>query len=782
MKLIILIILFFSFFSFGKSSNFEEQEIQKICSKCHSGFNDIYRDSNLLSNISTNDSINEYVRLVVEMLKRDFNTSELVDQYVIPRVVYPNIIFIVLLVIVCLIWIALIVILCINKNKKCLKFESSDETNHLKHHLLAYITIFLFLIIIVFSSISLIFIKKSKVYFNSSICALLRIYIDVRDGDQAETTQWKGIKKLQSDLVGDENTVDKLLEYINQQKEISDDLNNNKYKEKTFADDEKKNDYNSDKQVTSPNSKSSKVSPKYAKNRLVDITLIYSEYIAKLKSGVDYNNQIQLLNKPIKDNPGLITNENIFINSELNEILETVTFSAEEYLQYLIDIAKYVNNIAFPLLYSTFSLSIIFAFFGIIFVFLYIRDKKITIKLKKIFSIILQILWNVILFLLLLTIISQILFKIFEIFGEDGSGLLQYATSEDNFNSNNSIIFRGAGIVLLQTCFREDDDGDLLSKIISRMDHTSSIFNNLTSIKNEYKELDIMYQLMKKTQLNKTEDLLNDLNEMYNDYSLIDYYVSLISRNCQEDFDDLNDYTDFSNIITSKQSNLLGDKHSYDVWVSKEENCKKYKKYEYIKSEEERKEGNQYCMVIEKFEKDTAKNFYTNIKAYKSGLLSTTTKVDEEFAEYYDGFINFEEDNKKLLKEDPNFIGMTEKYYNELIEIKEKILKGLEYFQKIIEVTYKILGNGSSMTIGYDIFSVMNCAFLKRDLKVFYIEMAKLRANSGPFLVLSIFVFIALLSAVILVFLNIYKYQKEEDSDNTENIPTDSINSVLDKI
>ena len=776
----ILIILFFSIFIFGEASNFEEEEIQKICSKCHSGFNDTYKDSNLLKNVSENDTINDYVKMIIEMLKTDFNSSELIDQYVTPRVINPNIIYIIFLVIVCLIWIALIVFICLNK--KCLKYESKDETNHLKNHLLAYITMLIFAIIILFSSISLSFVHKSKVYFNSSICALLRIYIDVRDGDQAKTTQWKGIKKLQSDLVGDENTVNKLIEYINLQNDISNDLNNNKYKKKTFYDDEKNNDYYSDKQVASPSSKSSQVSPKYAKNRFEDINIIYFEYIAKLENGVNYNNQIQLLNRPIKDNPGLITNENLFINSQLNDILETVQFSAEEYLQYLIDIAKYVNKIAFPLLFSTFSLSLIFAVFGIIFIFLYIRDNKIGTKLKKIFSIILQILWNIILFLLLLTIVSQICFKIFEIFGEDGSGLLQYATSKDNFNnSNDSIIFRGAGNVFLETCFREDDDGDLLSKIIANMDHSSSIINNLTSIKNEHKEFQLLFKIMKKIQLNQTQNIINNLNEMYNDYSLIEYYNNLINlRKCQDDLDDLNEYTDYSNLLKTKQSSILGNKHSYDVWASKEENCKNYKKYEYIKSEKERKEGNNYCMVIEQFDKEIARNFYTGIKAIKSSILPSIITVDEAFEEYYDGFINFEEDNKKLLKENPNFIRMTEKYYNELIEIKEKILKGYEYFQKIIELVNKILGNSSGMTIGYDIFSVMNCAFLKRDLKVFYIEMAKLRANSGPFLVLSVFVAITLLSGAILVVFNIYKY-KNEDLYNTEN-RSDTINSVLDKI
>ena len=51
--------------------------------------------------------------------------------------------------------------------------------------------------------------------------------------------------------------------------------------------------------------------------------------------------------------------------------------------------------------------------------------------------------------------ISQILFKIFEIFGEDGSGLLQYATSKENFNNSDSIIFKGAGKVFLEVCERD---------------------------------------------------------------------------------------------------------------------------------------------------------------------------------------------------------------------------------------------------------------------------------------------------------------------------------------
>ena len=232
MSIKILLLLLLSLLNINKAAHFDEEELQKICSKCQSGFNDTYKKTDLLNKVPDDDKINKYVILIVEMLKTDFNSSELIDEYVTPRVINPNIIFIVFAIILCLIWIALIVIVC--KNKNVLKFSKKNESEHLKYHLLVYLTIIISLIIIIFSSIALAYIHKSQTYFNSSICALFRIYIDLRDGDQAQTTQWKGIKKLQTDLVGDESTVNKLIEYIELHEDLTKELDNNKYKKYTL--------------------------------------------------------------------------------------------------------------------------------------------------------------------------------------------------------------------------------------------------------------------------------------------------------------------------------------------------------------------------------------------------------------------------------------------------------------------------------------------------------------------------------------------------------------------
>lgn len=89
MKRIILILFLLSIFD----CKLDEVEMRKICSKCEAGFNDTYKDTELLNNTSEDDKINEYVIILVELLKTDFNSSDLVDQYVTPRVIYSNIFF-----------------------------------------------------------------------------------------------------------------------------------------------------------------------------------------------------------------------------------------------------------------------------------------------------------------------------------------------------------------------------------------------------------------------------------------------------------------------------------------------------------------------------------------------------------------------------------------------------------------------------------------------------------------------------------------------------------------
>ena len=773
MKVILIFLLFFFVNNSNNTTNytspFDEQELQKICSKCRSGFNDTYINEELLNKISDKDKINKYVKKVVELLKTD-KTDKLKDEYVTPRVINPNIIFIVLIVFLILIWIALIVLVCLNK--KIFKFEHNQEQTHLGHHLLAYITVLFFIIIIILSSISLSYVSKSQTYFNGVVCSLFRIYIDLRDGDQAHTSQWEGIRNLQNDLVGDKNIVNKILTEINEQEEITNELLNNKYEKMTFASNEKDKGYYSNIEVPSPDPSSllSNVKPKYSKNREDDINQIEAEYILKLKHGVEVNEKIKDKNIEIKkdDKLSAITRENLFINSQLNEMLETVQITAEEYLQIAIDYIKYANSVVFPILYSIFSLSIIFSVLGIVIILLNYKN-KLNLTIKKIFSIILHILWNFILLLLLFTIISQIIFKIFEIFGEDGSGLLQYATSKENFESSDSVIFKGAGNAFLETCFN-DKNGDLLAKIISKMGDINSWRNDLNELALDEIALAIYSKEFEKIKLGKTQEIVSDLENMLNDYSLIPYFSLLIEKKCQSVFDDLNKVTDFGQITT--EQSLLSEKHSYDKWVSIKKNCEQYSGYKYIEDQKYRIEGNKnkYCMVLEKFDKEVAKNFYSQIKLNDL----TTPNADEKFDKFYDSLDNFRKENQKLLSEDPNFVGLTKKYYNELLALKERILEGLKKSEKIVDYVHVLVGNSNN--VGYDLSTLMNCNFLKRDLKVFYYEMEDLRVNSNPYITLTFFVLIFLLTTAILIILNIYKYKKEENDEQIDKLSTDSIN------
>ena len=766
------ILIFLLLFSIIKCQNrtLQNEQIQKICSKCESNFNEIYKDSELLNNTSDDDKINEYVIFLVEMLKDDFNSSQLMDQYVTPRVINPNIIFFIFIIALIIIWIILIILVCLNK--KCLNFKASD--NNCKHHLLAYFTMILFIAVIAISSFCLFYVYKSQVYFSGTICSSLRIYVDLRDGDQAETTEWKGIRNLQKDINANEDTIEQLENYIDLQTNIATELKNNKYQEKTFDENEKNNKYYANLEVTSPSSIKSKVYPKYSKNRLEQLTAyINLDYFNKLSLGVDKNEEMAICNQLIKSDPTkiveLVKNDYLYINRKLDSILETVQFTAEEYLQYLIDYSNYINNIAFPLLYIIFILSIIFALAGIILLFLYIREKKTSLKAKKIISIILHVLWNMFLFILLITIISQILFKIFEIYGEDGSGLVQYATSEENFNNSDSIIFKGSGKVFLEVCFKNENTS-IYAEIIKDMDYKSSFFAKLDSIVKNISDLfsDEFFKEMKDIDFSNTKKLINELEKMNDDYSLISYYPLLISisRDCQDDIDDLNQYTDYSNPLISKQNKELSKKHSYDVWTSKRENCLYYKNYTYINSINDRIEGNKYCMVLSEFDMDIAKQFYYDIKA------SAFVYVEDKFEDYYKALNQFEEDNKKLLNEEPNFIGMTKTYYNELVQLKGKVIQGLEYSKHIYSLVNQLMGGSSNIAIASDIFSVTNCFFLKRDVKVFYIEMEKLRANSAPFLTISFVALILFLIISVLIILNIYKYKTEEEK--LEELPSNS--------
>ena len=171
-------------------------------------------------------------------------------------------------------------------------------------------------------------------------------------------------------------------------------------------------------------------------------------------------------------------------------------------------------------------------------------------------------------------------------------------------------------------------------------------------------------------------------------------------------------------------------------------------------------------MVLSEFDMDIAKQFYYDIKA------SAFVYVEDKFEDYYKALNQFEEDNKKLLNEEPNFIGMTKTYYNELVQLKGKVIQGLEYSKHIYSLVNQLMGGSSNIAIASDIFSVTNCFFLKRDVKVFYIEMEKLISNSAPFLTISFVALILFLIISVLIILNIYKYKTEEEK--LEELPSNS--------
>ena len=141
MKKILCILLIFSIIQNRKLLKLEEDEVLKICKRCISNFNFTYKDYELLNNISTNDKNNSYVKKLAKILQTDFNSSQLIKEYVYPRIIIPNIIYIILILILFIIWAIFIYRVC--QNKKYFKFKSSDISNtHFKYYLIFYITIF----------------------------------------------------------------------------------------------------------------------------------------------------------------------------------------------------------------------------------------------------------------------------------------------------------------------------------------------------------------------------------------------------------------------------------------------------------------------------------------------------------------------------------------------------------------------------------------------------------------------------------------------------------------
>ena len=768
MKLIFFLLL--NIYYCKKKITFDEKEVKNICSRCHSNFNEVYNDTELLQITKDNDKINKYVIKLIEDIKLKKKSKIFLKDYAKNRLGSSFIVCVVLISIILVFWIILIIIFC-NDNKNTHLFFP----NNCKNNFISYFAIILFIFIIALSSVILFFIFETKKYFNDSLCSLFRIYFDVRDGDQAKITDWEGIKNLQEDLAKDVNIVDQLLNTIELQENIYNDLKANEFEKNTFDKDEKNNNYFSDIEVNSPYKLDKKVYPFYSKLRKENLELIKLEYTLKLSIAININEKITLINKPIKDNSELITEEFFFINNKLNDILNTVQYFAEKYLAYVIFYSKYANYYIFPLFYTIFILLIIFSIVAIVFIILSIKNNSIKMneKLKNINKKILISLWNIYLFLLILTICIQLAFKALQFLSIDSSGFLQYATSEENINSNNTIVFKGPGKFILGQCFK-DDNCNMLSeilKLLKIMPNEISKFEGLKIIYLTEILFKKYHEEYEKINLETTESILINLKNMLDDYSLISYYENsspFFVKKCQADLDELNKYTDYNAQTFSYQSSLFNSKHTYDIWTSSKLNCKKYENYEYINDAKARKEGNKYCMVIDEFNTEVAKKFYSNIRLKLEGIL-TTKSIDEIFAEYHQALIKFKNDNKILLNNNPNFIFRTQKYYDSLISIKNKVLRGIKYSQEIAQLINKLISHPSSLDISIDLFSVMECWFVRRDIKVFYIKMESLENNSEKLLISILIELILVFFCTLFIIIIIYRYQlsKDEDDINT---------------
>ena len=774
MKLIFFLLL--NIYLCKKKKIFDEKEIKKICSRCHSNFNEVYNDTELIHATKDDDKINEYVIKIIEDIKLKKKSKIFLKEYAKSRTDSFYKIYIALISLILVFWIILIIFSCIDNKKKFL--TQLFFPKNCKNNFIPYFALILFIFLIVLSSVILYFIFETKKYLNDSLCSLFRIYIDVRDGDQVKLTSWEGIKNLQEGLTTDTNTIDQLLNTIELQENLYNDLKDNEFENNTFDEDEKNNNYFSDLQVNSPSKLDKKVYPSYSKKRKETLELIKFEYTIKLSLALNVNQQIALLNKPIKEFPELIFEEYSFISNKLNDILNSAQYFAEKYLAYAVFYSKYINYYIFPIFYTIFTLLIFFSIAAILFIILYIKNNGTNIKekFKNINKKILISLWNIFLFLLILIICSEGAFQIIKILSIDSSGFLQYATSEENINSENTIVFKGPGKLILGRCFK-DDNSNILSEILKLL----KLVSNEISIIEELEEIylsEIIFEkyhdIYEKINLNMTENLLTNLKNMFNDYSLISYFnnsSSIFEKKCQFDLDDLNKYTDYSSQLLSFQSSFLSSEHTYDIWTSSKSNCEKYENYEYINDKNDRKKGNKYCMVIDEFNTEEAKNFYSNIKLKLDFL--TNKSLEEIFSEYHQALIKFKEDNKILLNDNPNFISRTQKYYDNLISIKNNILKGIEYSKEITKLINKLITQPSALDISIDLFTAMECWFLRRDIKVFYINMESLKNSSNNLLIINIIEIILVFICILFIIIIIYRYQifkDEHDITTTDDV------------
>ena len=532
--------------------------------------------------------------------------------------------------------------------------------------------------------------KKVSESLNGTSCSIFEIYAHFIYGDDCiEKPMWLGIKGVKNIIKNTQNEIGTISQFTEPVIDNYKDVKSN-----PFDNDFAKQEYDNYKikNIDNPDpDKNEKVRFVFYENLKQDLEESILKDYELLIDPINLLKNISEIAVKIKDDTELSNNLNNSL-SQLDDINDTFldleNNVLNDWYKYQKKYNKY-SDIGILILFGVLLLFPLISFIGLLFFCI------INCQCARF---IVHISWILDMILIFFLVFVGIFFSLIGIISKDGVGVMQYVTGEDNLNkTSDALVIKGNGAEYLNICF--NGNGDLQNVLDLNTNNNDSATGDLSKLYDCKDQVDNVTE-----KLNTINSWIyeNSLIKKYEEYkNNLGYYENNNYKTLNETLKKLRNYTDGA---------VNESVDFYHLWVLNENDCENG--YKITEPSNVNKDYYKYCFILKNDSKSL--DFYNdnlkNIFNIYTKFLSEYNKEIEEFME-----------------------NQIKNYYSKLNNLRSKVLEGFFYSKEMIVPIYNIYNKYLSEE-NSDIFSVLNCRFLKRDAKIFFDILDKDLGKNSQFL------------------------------------------------
>lgn len=633
--------------------------IDEICNKSKEGINELYTKSEY--EYISKDKDEKYVDYLMKFLE-DYEIKYLKDY---SKKLLTIGIVLCLEALLIIFWVGY----CICCGHPCCCCKNNGQKDTCVNTSFRIATI-LFLISIISCVLGMIYSIKFNQSINSTSCSIFRLYDHFISGDEcSEKPVWNGINEINHLINQTEDQLNYIDNYTQTVINNSNDTNipafefqNEPLSVNPYPEYERDNDSN-DSNVY--------IALDEYKNKIEQDLFFLDKGFKLLKDLSDLADQIK------KDKTKI--SESLYNSgNQLNDINNTFNTLSNDILDVIYDYQRKYNKYSNLFYLGTFGLLFICSILILISLMLFTICECQCPRYIFHFTYFFNMLF------ILIILIFGIIFGLISLIGKDSVGVMEEIISESNLNkTSDAVVLKGNGTKYLNVCF--NSNGNLSSVLNLKLNNNGiDVLNQLYHYKSIVDDAIIVYQKYDFSSLN---DVLDDEYKFY-------YEPQNDNKSIKDVLDTFRKYTD------KKYNEKVKFSH---FWVTNEKFCEvdsiKINPYNHLE------EDANYCFMFN--------SISACLQTYNDITFDNGKNLCDIWLEYKNSINGFIENYLQILSE------LKSDYTSKLNDSKVQIVNGLKDSLNMIEPIYDIY-NGRLSDDNDDIFSVLNCRFLKRDSRIFF--------------------------------------------------------------